>query len=82
MPESNVTVTSAAGVPASQLPAQARLRLEHAGQWVAWSEDFTRVVASGDSFEAMRDAVRRLGVMLTVSEWIPPVPVQPLDGDV
>jgi hypothetical protein len=82
MSESNVTITSAAGVPASELPAQARLRLEHAGQWVAWSEDFTRVVASGDSFEAMRDAVRQLGVTPTVSEWIPPVPVQPLDGDV
>jgi hypothetical protein len=48
MPETNVTVTSPAGVPASELPTQARLRLEHAGQWVAWSEDFTRIVASGD----------------------------------
>jgi hypothetical protein len=80
MPESNVTVTSPAGVPASELPTQARLRLEHAGQWVAWSEDFTRVVAAGDSFEAMRGAARQLGVTGTVSEWIPPVPVQPLDG--
>jgi hypothetical protein len=46
---------------ASELPDQARLRLEHAGLWVAWSEHFTHIVAAGDSYEAVRDATRRAG---------------------
>jgi hypothetical protein len=81
MPDTNATAAGPASMSASELPDQARLRLDHAGQWVAWSEDFTRIVAAGDSYEAVRDAARRAGAEQTVKEWVPPVPVRPLGRD-
>jgi hypothetical protein len=76
MPETNATTTGPAGMSALELPEQARLRLEHAGRWVAWSDDFTRIMAAGDSYEAVRDAAHQAGVERTVEEWVPPVPVR------
>ena len=60
-----------AGVPASGLPPQARLRLEHAGRWVAWTEDGCRILATGDDYEAVRVASRQAGVERAVCEWLP-----------
>jgi hypothetical protein len=65
---------------ASELPAQARLRMEHAGRWVAWADDFSSVVAVGDDPEVVREAARQAGAPRAVLEWVPPVPVRPLDA--
>ena len=64
---------------ASELPEQARLRLEHAGRWVAWSEDGTDVVTVGDDPESVRQAARQAGSDRVVLEWVPPVPVRPVN---
>ena len=63
----------------SELPIQARLCLEYAGRWVAWSEDRTEVVAVGDDPETVHEMVRKAGNLKVVYEWVPPVPVRPLD---
>lgn len=68
-----------AGMSFSELPIQARLRLEYAGRWVAWSEDRTEVVAVGDDPETVHEVVRKAGNVNVVYEWVPPVPVRLLD---
>ena len=67
------TVRTRAERPLSELPVQARLRLEHAGRWVAWTEDGRRIVAAADDYEAVRHAARRAGVERAVCEWLPPL---------
>ena len=57
--------------PAQALPVRARLRLEHAGRWVAWSEDGRRVVAVGDDFDAVRSEARQVGGEWVICEWLP-----------
>lgn len=73
------TTPSRTGMSADELPVQARLRLEHAGRWVAWSEDFNSVLAVGDDREAVRAAARQAGAARALLEWVPPVPVRPID---
>jgi hypothetical protein len=55
----------------AELSPQAALRLEHAGQWVAWSEDFSRIIAAGGSREEVRAAAIVAGDELPLCEWIP-----------
>jgi hypothetical protein len=78
MPKTRPT-TSRNWMTASELPTQARLRLEHAGRWVAWSEDFNSVLAVGDDPETVRAAARQAGAGRAVLEWVPQVPVRPID---
>ncbi|MFO0953718.1 MAG: DUF5678 domain-containing protein [Isosphaeraceae bacterium] len=78
MPETTATNTRA-WMPASELPEPARLRLEHAGRWVAWAEDGKSVVAVGDDPESVRAAARQAGTARAVLEWVPPVPFRPVD---
>ena len=59
--------------PEADWPIQARLRLEHAGRWVAWTEDGQQVVAAADDFEAVREAASRAGVARAIVEWLPPL---------
>ena len=61
-----------------ELPVQARLRLEHAGRWVAWADDDRSVIAAADTFEEVREAAGRAGHLRALYEWVPPVPVRPL----
>lgn len=78
MPKTTTT-TSRTWMTPSELPTQARLRLEHAGRWVAWSEDFDRVITVGDDPETVRAAANQAGATGAVLEWVPPVPVRPID---
>ena len=71
MPETSTTAR--AEIPDAELPAQARLRLEYAGRWVAWSEDGRRIAAAGDEYESVRAAARRVGVERAICEWLPPL---------
>jgi hypothetical protein len=61
-----------------QLPPDALVRLDHAGEWVAWDRDLTRAVATGADMEAVRAAAVDAGVDRTVMEWVPPTPVRPI----
>jgi hypothetical protein len=56
----------------AELSPQAAMRLAHAGQWVAWTEDYGQVVAFGDSRDVVRSAARSAGVDHPIFEWIPP----------
>jgi hypothetical protein len=71
MPKATTATHAELTVP--ELPTQARLRLEHAGQWVAWSEDGREIVAAGDEYQTVRAAARRAGVERAICEWLPPL---------
>jgi len=68
------------GMTVSELPERARLRLKHAGRWVAWSEDLSRVIAVADDPETVHEQVRKAGVE-AIYEWVPPVPIRPIDPE-
>ena len=55
------TTTTRTWMSASELPVQARARLEHAGRWVALSEDFNTVVAVGDGAVRFRTELEAAG---------------------
>lgn len=59
------------GLPGDQLPRKARLRLEHAEKWVAWSPVDESVIASGDSLEEVCEVANRAGFPLATLEWVP-----------
>jgi hypothetical protein len=75
-----IPTTTRTWMSISELPIQARLRVEHAGRWVAWAEDFKSVVAVADSYEDLRKAINRESGARTVVEWVPPVPLRPIDA--
>jgi hypothetical protein len=62
-----------------QLPPDALVRLDHAGEWIAWDRDLTRAVATGEDMEAVHAAAVAAGVDQPVLEWVPPTPVRPID---
>jgi hypothetical protein len=56
------------------LPPDARVRLDHAGEWVAWDRGMTRAVASGSDPEAVHAEAVRAGVARPILEWVPLAP--------
>jgi hypothetical protein len=70
--------TEQAGMTIDELPVKVRLRVEHAGRWVAWADDDQSVIAVADTYEEVRDAACRAGRPHALCEWVPPVPVRPL----
>jgi hypothetical protein len=67
-----------AALERDQLPPDALVRRDHAGEWVAWDSDLTRAVATGADMEAVRAAAVEAGVVRPVMEWVPPTPVRPI----
>jgi hypothetical protein len=59
--------------PRSELASEVQMRAEHAGRWVAWTIDERRIVADGDTPEAVRDAAEQAGVARFILDWIPPI---------
>ncbi len=55
------------------------MRVEYAGRWIAWSADFKTFVAAADDYDSIHEAARQAGVPKAVVEWVPPVPVRPID---
>ncbi len=78
MPRTNTT-SPAQWMPREALPPNAIVRLDHAGEWVAWDRDMQRAVATGQNLEAVRAAAIAAGVVRPVCEWIPPVLTRPDD---
>jgi hypothetical protein len=70
--------TEEPGMTIDELPVKVRLRVEHAGRWVAWAEDDQSVTAAADTYEEVREAARRAGLPHPLCEWLEPVPVRPL----
>ena len=66
------------GLSRDQLPPDALVRLDHAGEWVAWDHDLIRAVATGADMETVRAAAVSAGVARPVMEWVPPTPVCPI----
>ncbi len=62
-----------------ELPPDALIRLDHAGEWVAWDPEMTRAVATGADHDSVRAAAIAAGVDRPICEWIPPVQVRPPD---
>ena len=52
--------------------AQGTMRLEHAGKWLAWSEDESRIVAVGDTVEEVRRTAECAGNSRFIYDWVPP----------
>lgn len=63
------------------LPADARLRDEHAGQWVAWDHGMTRILASGSDLKTVHAEAIATGAVRPVLEFIPPVETRPAGTD-
>jgi hypothetical protein len=57
-----------------EVPPDARARLDHEGEWVAWDRGVTRVVASGSDPVAVRAQAIRAGVARPIMEFIPSPP--------
>jgi hypothetical protein len=50
------------------------IRLGHRGEWVAWSEDGSRLLAAGSTPEEVNAAVDRTGAGPAIFEWVEPRP--------
>jgi hypothetical protein len=66
-------------MPLEALPPDARIRFDHAGEWVAWDRDMKRAVATGLDPEAVHAAAVAAGVDHPILEWVPPVQIRPMD---
>jgi hypothetical protein len=60
--------------------AQAMIRREHAGKWLAWAEDESRIVAVGGTAEEVRTAAERAGVSRFIYDWVPPIGARQTTG--
>ncbi|MDR3638331.1 MAG: hypothetical protein P4L84_31295 [Isosphaeraceae bacterium] len=63
------------------LPPAARVRIEHAGEWVAWDHGMTRAVAFGSDAEAVRAEAIAAGIVRPILEWVPPTDTRPSSTD-
>jgi hypothetical protein len=66
--------------PAQGDTPQALMRREHAGKWLAWSEDESRIVAIGDCAEEIRAAAERAGPPRFIYDWVPPAGARQTTG--
>jgi hypothetical protein len=48
------------------------MRLAHAGKWVAWTEDESRIIAVADTASELRAAAQQAGHARFIYDWIPP----------
>ena len=62
-----------------ELPPDALIRLDHAGEWVAWDPETTRAVATGADLDKVRADAIAAGVARPIFEWVPPLEVRPVD---
>lgn len=46
--------------------------IQYAGQWIAWDAERNRIIASGDSYAATRNAARDAGESKPVLQRVPP----------
>ncbi len=56
------------------------MRLEHAGKWLAWAEDESRIVAIGNTAEEVRDTAERAGYSQFIYDWVPPTESRQTSG--
>lgn len=78
MPRTRTTTTPTQ--PALSDTPQALVRREHAGKWLAWSEDESRILAVGNTAEEIRAAVERAGHSRFIYDWVPPAEARQATG--
>ena len=61
------------GCSPEELSPEARMRLEHAGRWMAPSVEGRRIVTAGDGPDAVRDAAARAGVARSILDRVRPI---------
>ena len=66
--------------PAQGDTPQAMLRREHAGKWIAWSEDESRIIAVGETAEEIRATAERAGHLRFIYDWVPPADARQTTG--
>jgi len=53
---------------------------QYSGQWIAWSQDGSRIVASGQTLAAARAAALAAGQREVGYEWVPPANTRIVGG--
>ncbi len=48
------------------------MRREHAGKWLAWTEDECGIIAIGTTLEEVRSSAERAGHSRFIYDWVPP----------
>lgn len=69
MPRTRATTAQARPVQGDT--PQAMMRREHAGKWLAWSEDENRIIGVGDTAEEVQAAAGRAGHSRFIYDWAP-----------
>jgi hypothetical protein len=54
---------------------------QYAGQWIAWDHDHTRIIASGETFEEVRQAAIETGEPDPLLDKVPPANVRFVGGN-
>lgn len=80
MPRAKATTRQPQPRASQGATAQAMLRQEHAGKWLAWSEDESRILAVGDTSEEVRAAAERAGATHFIYDWVPPTDDRQIGG--
>jgi len=71
MPRTKTRTTATPTQPAQGDSPQALMRQEHAGKWLAWSEDESHILAVGDTAEEIRATTERAGHSRFIYDWVP-----------
>ena len=45
---------------------------KYSGKWIAWDNGATKIVASGETIEEVRQEAMRAGILLPGLEFVPP----------
>ena len=72
--------TSARPQKAQSEPDRGAMRLEHAGKWLAWTEDESRIVAVGSTAEEVREIAKHTGHSRFIYDWVPPAESRQTSG--
>jgi hypothetical protein len=59
-------------IPQSPNPESEPVGAQYGGKWIAWDDEAVRIVASGESLQAVREQALRAGVKLPGLEFVPP----------
>jgi hypothetical protein len=54
------------------LPEPEPVDAKYGGKWIAWDDSATRIVASGESLQIVREQALNAGVKLPGLEFVPP----------
>ena len=59
--------------PAQDDTTQSPLRAAHPGKWLAWAQDQSRIIATGETAAEVRAAAEQAGEPQFIYDWVPPI---------